>query len=436
MAERGASVVRVGAPPLLLGAILALTAVNLRAAVTSVGPVLRELQLDLGISDTLAGVLTTLPLVSFGIIGLLAARIGRRLGTEPALVLAMLAIVAGLAIRAAAPTIGWLLVTTFIALAGIAVANVLVPVAVKAWFPDSVGRATGLYSMAISAGVALPAGLTVPVAEALGSWRFGLAVWAVPALLALGPWAVLAVIRRRDARASAPVGGGPDVVTGAVAASASGATTSTSTTSTSTPSASTPTASTPVVPVHRRVKAWGLTVFFGLQSLEAYTAMGWLPAILQDAGLSPTRAGVMLAITMAIGAPISLALPMLAARSFDQRPWVYALAAASLAAYVGLIVAPGAAPLLWAVLLGIGLGAFPLALVLLGLRASTAAGTGALSSLAQGGGYLMAALGPVTVGALHDVTGEWTWPLVALVVLLVPKVIAGSVAASPGYVDD
>ncbi len=421
MAERGASVVRVGAPPLLLGAILALTALNLRAAVTSVGPVLRELQLDLGISDTLAGVLTTLPLVSFGIVGLLAARIGRRLGTEPALVLAMLAIVAGLAIRAAAPTIGWLLVTTFIALAGIAVANVLVPVAVKAWFPDSVGRATGLYSMAISAGVALPAGITVPIADALGSWRFGLAVWVVPALLALGPWAVLAAIRRRDARASAPVGGGPDVVTGAVAASSSGATTSTS---------------TPAVPVHRRIKAWGLTGFFGLQSLEAYTAMGWLPAILQDAGLSPTRAGVMLAITMAIGAPISLALPVLAARSFDQRPWVYALAAASGAAYVGLIVAPGAAPLLWAVLLGIGLGAFPLALVLLGLRASTSAGTGALSSLAQGGGYLMAALGPVTVGALHDVTGEWTWPLVALLVLLVPKVLAGSVAASPGYVDD
>lgn len=421
MAERGASVVRVGAPPVLLGAILALTALNLRAAVTSVGPVLRELQLDLGISDTLAGVLTTLPLLSFGIIGLLAARIGRRLGTEPALVLAMFAIVAGLAIRAAAPTIGWLLVTTFIALAGIAVANVLVPVAVKAWFPDAVGRATGLYSMAISAGVALPAGITVPVADAFGSWRFGLAVWAIPALLALGPWAVLAVIRRRDARASAPVAGGPDVVTGAASASASGATTSTS---------------TPVVPVHRRVKAWGLTVFFGLQSLEAYTAMGWLPAILQDAGLSPTRAGVMLAVTMAIGAPISLALPVLAARSPDQRPWVYALAGASVAAYVGLIVAPEAAPLLWAVLLGIGLGAFPLALVLLGLRASTAAGTGALSSLAQGGGYLMAALGPVTVGALHDVTGEWVWPLLALLVLLVPKVIAGSLAASPGYVDD
>jgi MFS transporter, CP family, cyanate transporter len=189
------------------------------------------------------------------------------------------------------------------------------------------------------------------------------------------------------------------------------------------------------VAVHRQLKAWALAGFFGLQSLEAYTAMGWLPAIFQDAGVPAARAGALLAVTMVLGVPISLLLPRLAARSDDQRVYVVGLIVVSVSAYLGLILAPAAAPLLWAVLLGIGLGAFPLALVLIGLRASTTRGTAALSSLAQGAGYTLAATGPVTVGALHDLTGEWTWPLLTLVALLVPKLVVGLIAAAPGTVD-
>jgi MFS transporter, CP family, cyanate transporter len=191
---------RPGAPSaasaLLLGTVLVLTALNLRAAVTSVGPVLRQLQSDLGMSDTVAGVLTTLPVVCFGLFGLLASRLGRRVGTETALVAALVAIAAGLGVRALAPTTGWLLLMSLIPLAGIAVGNVLVPVVVKAWFPYDVGRATGWYSMAIAAGTALPAALTVPVASELGGWRAGLGIWALPAAAALLPWWWLAVTRR------------------------------------------------------------------------------------------------------------------------------------------------------------------------------------------------------------------------------------------------
>jgi MFS transporter, CP family, cyanate transporter len=427
---------RPGPSTALLAVTLLLTALNLRGAVSSVGPVLRDMQLDLGMSDSAAGVLTTLPAFAFGFVGLLTAHIGRRMGTERALLVALALISTGLLVRVIVPGVGLLLVTSLLALIGIAVANVLVPVAVKSWFPDDVGKMTGWYSTALTFGVAVPAATTVPIAEAFGGWRVGLGVWALPALVALLPWALIARSRRRPptsglegARPSGSSGTPPDGEA---------------------PEATTPAAgsvegavrdgpvvgqTSPPVAVHRQLRAWALTVFFGLQALEAYTTMGWLPAILQDAGVSPGRAGVMLAVTMGLGAPISLVIPRLAARSPDQRPWVVGLTVMSVAAYIGLIVAPASAPWVWSILLGIGLGAFPLVLVLIGLRAATTAGTVALSSLVQGVGYLVAALGPVTIGVLHERTGGWVVPLLVLLGLLVPKFVAGLIAAAPGTVD-
>lgn len=430
MTGRATNAVRAGAPALLLAVTLVLTAANLRAAVTSVGAVLREVQAALGMSDALAGVLTTLPVLCFGVVGLLAARLGRRVGSETAIMAALAAVVVGLAGRAMAPTTAWLLVGSLLSLTGVAVGNVLVPVVVKTWFPRSVGRATGWYSMAIAAGTAIPAAVTVPIADAAGGWRIGLAVWALPALAALVPWAVLTRLRRRHVAAVAPatddvLGAGGWAAVGTRRSEAGGGT-----------AVLTAPPATATVPVHRRAKAWALAAFFGLQSLEAYTAMGWLPTILQDAGVSPARAGAMLGVTMVIGAPISLLLPVLAVRTPDQRPWVGVLITASAVAWTGLILAPAAAPLLWAVVLGIGLGGFPLALVLLALRAATPTGTAALSSLAQGVGYLVAALGPVSVGALRGWSGSWGLPLTVLLVLLVPKLISGRIAAAPGHVDD
>jgi hypothetical protein len=191
-------------------------------------------------------------------------------------------------------------------------------------------------------------------------------------------------------------------------------------------------ASAASVPIHRGVQAWGLTGFFGLQSLAAYVIMGWLPSIYQDAGIAPARAGLLLALVVGIGAPISVVLPELAARRPDQRAWVVGLAAMAASAYLGLLLAPAAAPVVWAVLLGTGMGAFPLALVLIGLRALTNEGTAKLSALSQGVGYLIGASGPVVIGVLRDVTGSWRAPLVVLLVLLIPRSSAVSSLAERG----
>jgi MFS transporter, CP family, cyanate transporter len=143
----------------------------------------------------------------------------------------------------------------------------------------------------------------------------------------------------------------------------------------------------------------------------------------------------MVSVTMVIAAPVSLLLPFVIARSPDQRILVVVLLVAALLAYLGLIHAPTAAPWVWVSLSGLGMSAFPLALFMIGLRAATARGTAELSSLAQGFGFLIATLGPLAVGILHERTGGWTVPLWLLVALLVPKLFTGLVAGTPGYVD-
>lgn len=382
---------------LLIVAVL-LAAFNLRPAVTSVGAVLRDVQAGTGMSDTLAGVLTSVPVIAFGAVGLLSGRITRRLGPARTLVAALATLTVGLVARVSVATPAVVLLGSAVALAGIAAANVLLPVAVKRWFPGHVGRATGLYTMALSIGTALAAALTVPVARLTGGWRGGLAAWAVPAVIALGAW--IAVARRSDGEMPAP-----ETVAGRA------------------------------VPVHRSRQAWALAVFFGTQSLAAYVAMGWLPTIYQDAGVAPTAAGLYLALVMIVGAPVAIALPVIAARRPDQRVVVVVLVLLTAGAYLGLLLAPAALPWLWALILGVGFGAFPLALTMIGLRTATAVGTAQLSSLAQGAGYLIAAGGPVAVGVIHEATDGWTWPILALLLVLVPQLVAGLSAARPGYVD-
>jgi MFS transporter, CP family, cyanate transporter len=390
-----------------------LTAVNLRPAVTSAGALLREVQLGTGMSGFEAGLLTSLPPVCFGAFGLLAGRLGRRFGTATTVALGLLLVAVSLVVRTMTDQAWWLLLWTVPALAGMAVGNVLLPVAVKRVFPTRVGRVTGIYSFGLALGTAAAAGLTVPIATLASSWRFGLAIWAVPAILAAIPWWWLRVVR-------API----PIPTPAATTPAA-----------TTPAATPPAASPPARPLRHGPQSWALAGFFGLQSLAAYVVMGWLPTIYQDAGVDPARAGLLLALVVGIGAPISIVLPELAARRPDQRAWVVGLAAMAAAAYLGLILAPAGAPVLWAVLLGIGMGAFPLALVLIGLRALTSEGTAKLSSLAQGVGYLIAASGPMAIGLLRDATDSWTPPLLVLLALLVPQIGCGLVAGRAGHVD-
>ncbi|WP_405732789.1 CynX/NimT family MFS transporter [Streptomyces sp. NBC_01537] len=384
--------------PLVVAAVL-LAALNLRPAITSLGAVLEEARDGLGMSGAVAGLLTSVPVLCFAAFGIAAPRLARRFGPAAVICAAMAVIALGLTLRPLAGGTPVFLAASVVALAGIAVTNVLMPVIVKRYFPDRVGPMTGIYSMALTAGAALGSAATVPVARAAGgSWRIGLGAWAVVAVVAILPWLALARDRVR---------GG---ATGAAPA--------------------------PAVRITRSRTAWALAVFFGLQATSAYVVMGWLPQIFRDAGVAAGTAGLLSAVAAGMGVPLSFVLPALAGRMRHQGLLAVALGLFGLAGYGGLWLAPAAAPLLWAVLLGVTNATFPLALTMIGMRSRTGSGVVRLSAFTQCTGYLIAFPGPILVGALYQHSGGWGLPIGLMVAILLPQTVAGVLAGRSRFVED
>jgi CP family cyanate transporter-like MFS transporter len=380
----------------LLGIAVVLAAVNLRPAVTSVGSVLDEMRESLGASSTWSGALTTAPGLCFAAAGFAAPWVAKRIGVAGAVAAALALLSIGLIIRVFdGPLV--VLGGTLVATAGIALANVLIPVVVKESFTARIGLMTGLYTGALQAGGALGSAVTPPLDSAFGGWRPGLASWAVPSALALVVW--LSFARTRP---GVPAGEGSPESTGRSLLGSG--------------------------------LAWTVTLFFGLQACLAYVIMGWLPEVLMDAGVSRGNAGLLLGLVSILGLPVSLIVPPLAARQGSQSWWTFGLGVFGFAGVVGVMVAPAAAPVLWAILLGLGMSVFSLALTTIALRARTGGDTARLSAMAQGFGYLLAALGPFLFGLLHDVTGGWTVPFAMLLVVVVGQMVFGVLAGRPRYV--
>ena len=384
----------VGSALLAIG--VALAAANLRPAVTSLASVLGDVRAALGVSAAWTSALTAVPALCFGFAAFAAPWLGRRLGMARAIGLSLGVLTLGLVLRVIDGP--WVVLGgTFIACAGIAVSNVLIPVVVKASFPDKVGLITGVYTGTLAAGAALAAALTPRLEDFLGSWRLAVGVWALLSAGAVIVWF-----------AAARHGQESTVVRSAAPAEKRS--------------------------LLRSPLAWVITVFFGLQSLFAYTVMGWLPAMLVDSGVDRNTAGMLLAVSMLLGVPVSLFVPPLAARFSSQGPMVLALGALSFAGIFGMLVAPSAAPGLWVVLIGFGMGMFPLALLIMSLRTKSTSDTARLSAMAQSLGYLIAATGPFAFGVLRDATGSWTTSLVLQLVLLAALTGLGMIAGRPRYI--
>ncbi|MCX4732920.1 MFS transporter [Streptomyces sp. NBC_01363] len=381
---------------------LVLTALNLRPAITSLGALLEEVRDGLHMSGSAAGVLTSVPPLCFAVFGIMAPRLARRFGPGTVVCAGMIAITAGLVIRPLVGGTAGFLAASALALMGIAVSNVLMPVIVKRWFPDRVGSMTGLYSMALALGTSLAAAVTVPMTSALGgSWRLGLGVWAVLAAVAILPW--IPVVRERSGAPGQPAAQHPD---------------------------------TPALRITRSRTAWGLACFFGLQATAAYITMGWMPQIFRDAGVSAGTAGVLLAVTMAMGVPLAFVIPRVASRMKNQGPIVVLLGSCGLIGYAGLYFAPAGGAWAWALLLGISNCSFPLALTMIGMRSRTGAGVVRLSAFAQSVGYLISIPGPLLIGVLYQHSGGWELPIALMAGLMVPQMAVGILAGRDRTIED
>ncbi|MEU3600779.1 MFS transporter [Streptomyces sp. NPDC006798] len=402
----------------LVMAAVVLAALNLRPAITSLGPLLEEARTGLGMSGTVAGLLTSVPAATFAVFGIAAPRLARRFGPAAVVCAGLAAVAAGLLLRPFAGGTPGFLAATALALIGIAVGNVLMPVIVKRYFPDRVGTMTGLYSMALAVGSSVVAATTVPLTAALGGdWRTGLAVWGLLAVVAVVPWALVVRDRRRRSRDTGP----------APAEAAAPATV---------PSDTSGAGERPAGRIVRSRTAWALAGFFGIQATGAYITMGWLPQIFRDAGVPAGTSGVLLAVTMVMGVPLAFVIPRLAARLRHQGPIVVVLGLSGFAGYTGLLAAPAAGAWAWALLLGISNCAFPLALTMIGLRSRSAAGVVRLSAFAQSTGYLISIPGPLVVGVLYEHSGGWQLPLTLMAGLLVPQILLGVLAGRDRTIED
>ncbi|MEU9465578.1 CynX/NimT family MFS transporter [Streptomyces avermitilis] len=391
---------------------IVLTALNLRPAITSLGALLEEVRDGLGMSGSVAGLLTSVPPLCFAVFGVMAPRLARRFGAAAVVGAGMVAITAGLVIRPYAGGTAGFLAGSALALMGIAVSNVLMPVIVKRWFPDRVGSMTGLYSMALALGTSAAAAVTVPLTDALGgSWQSGLAVWAGLAAAAVLPWIPL-VRARAAAEDTHGFVGSPEEAAAAAPQEPDG------------------------LRITRSRTAWALAVFFGLQATAAYITMGWMAQIFRDAGVAAGTAGLLLAVTMVMGVPLAFVIPRLATRLPHQGPIAVVLGVCGLAGYAGLYFAPAAGAWAWALLLGVSNCAFPLALTMVGMRARTGAGVAKLSAFAQSTGYLISIPGPLLVGVLYQHSGGWGLPIALMAGLMIPQIVVGIVAGRNRTVEE
>lgn len=382
---------------LFVGIIL--IAVNLRAALTSVGPLIGIIRDDTGISNALAGMLTTLPLLAFAILSPVAPALSRRFGIETVLFLSMVVLTVGIWIRSVSSPWTIMLGTALLGMA-IAIGNVLLPSLVKRDFPRNIGLMTGAYSMSMNMLAAIASGISIPLAAipTLG-WQGSLIIWSALSLLASIVW----VTQRRRS---------PVTVSKVSSAQKSGS-------------------------MMKSKLAWQITLFMGLQSFTFYVNVSWLPEILHSQGLDYTAAGWMLSILQFVSLPFSFIIPVLAGRNPSQRLLVFISAVCMFTGYIGLLAGLQSLNILWVILIGIAGGAnFSLSLMFFTLRTRTVGESAALSGMAQSLGYLLAAIGPMLIGYMHDSTNGWSVPLMILAGVVVIMFLFGFGAAKPGYTSE
>ncbi|MCU1477931.1 MAG: transporter permease [Subtercola sp.] len=400
--------------PLWAGRALALVgvllvAINLRTAVAALSPIFSDISVDIPLGSLGIGVLGTLPPLCFAVFGLLTPVFQRHLRLESLLLIALGAVVLGDVGRGLSGSYWMLAVSSVVTFAGMGTGNVLLPPLVKKYFPDRIGLVTSLYATVMALFSLFPPLVAVPLSDAT-NWRISVSVWGVFGLIAVLPWIRLLV---RDRQQTPPAA--VSTVEGVIAG---------------------PDAQLMGRAWHSSL-AWALGIMFGITSLNVYAIFAWLPELLVDsAGLDPALAGSLLALYSGIGIPMALVIPILAARLTNISVLVWVGGACYGLGDLGLLLVPSTATWLWIALIGTGPLLFPLSLVLINLRTRTQAGSVALSGFMQGVGYIIGAVGPLAVGILHQLTGEWTLPLIFLLATVPVIVIAGLVVARPRMLED
>nr|WP_296774591.1 MFS transporter [Rhodococcus sp. (in: high G+C Gram-positive bacteria)] len=382
------------------------SALTLRAAVTSISPLFGRIGADLHFGSTVVGLVGMLPPAMFAVFGLLTPVIVKRTGLERAALLAMTLTTIGMATRAFAPGTGSLLGLSAIALAGMGIGNVVIPPLVKRYFSDRLAVVSTLYICALQISTMVPPLLAVPVAGAHG-WRISIGIWAVVGLAAAVPWLGVVLVRRgRDTEDVSGESGSAAVH------------------------------EAPAGKIYRSSLAWGMVGMFAMTSFITYAMLTWLPTILTDAGIDEALAGASVAAFGAMGLISALVAPSLCARLRNPFGLVIAAAVFYLVGFAGLYFSPTSGTVLWVCLIGLGTMTFPMSLTLINLRTRTPGGSSGLSGFTQGLGYVVSATGPLSFGLLHTLSGGWAVPMLVLTGCVAVLLVGGYLCCRPRMLED
>jgi CP family cyanate transporter-like MFS transporter len=386
-------------PVLLLVGVL-LVALNLRGPLVAVAPVVDDLRRDLDVTAGTLGLLTSIPVLCFGLAAPIASLLIARTGVHRAVLVSMAGVLAGTLLRSLGSPEAAIAGTVVIGL-GITVGNVVVPVVIGRDFPGATNIVTAAYTAALNIGSTMTSALTAPLAEVIG-WQGALAAWGLLVAVAAAVWT--AALRRHVAKAAAAEEAG-----------------------TAPPP---PPPAAPVGSVWRQPAAWGLTLAFAGQAFSYYGATAWLPTLLADEnGMSKSAAGVSSSLFQLLAVVGAFSVPALVA--WWKRPSLVLLAITVVwaALPIGLLVAPDLWAL-WCCLAGAAQGGgITVVFIAIVRRSRDLTENRRLSAMVQGGGYAVAATGPLVIGAVHDATGGWTVPLLVILGAVVVMAVAGTASA-------
>ncbi|MHC1724245.1 MAG: CynX/NimT family MFS transporter [Aminipila sp.] len=382
----------------LMSLVIITTAVCLRAPITSVGSILYCIVQDLNLSNTIAGAITTIPLIVIAALSPCISKISEKTGINQALLLGLITMLVGIIIRSFGGIFGLLLGTALIG-AGIAFGNVLIPAIIKSFFPDKIGTMTGVFTTTMSICSGIGAGISVPLAVELGwGWRWTFCIWAVATLLAI--FTSIIQINRI-----------PTV---------------------NNPSEKLDIKGKPQKPLYKIPLAWWVAVMFGGQSCVFYMMVTWLPTIVTDRGISAMSAGVIATVFQLAAIPANFATPIFAGYFKNQSRLAVCVAGLGIIGLVGILFAK--TMILLAIstgILALGLGGtFSLSLVIFGMRTSDGIQAARLSGFAQSAGYVMAAIGPTLAGAIYDFSGNWAVPIILAIVIMIFDLVAANIAGA------
>lgn len=360
-----------------------LVGANLRAPLTSAGALITIIREDLMMTHSLAGMVTTLPLLAFAFLSPFAPKISRRIGMEWTILLALLAIFVGVIVRSLFGVTALFIGTLLVGL-GIAIGNVLSPVIIQLHFPLRVGIVMGFYAISMNIFGALGSGISISLANISSfGWKGALSAWVVVAILAIIFW-LPQLKRTRDPLTS-----------------------ETKTTGRS-------------YNLWRSTLAWFITIFMGLQSLMYYTFITWLPDILTTKGFSMQTAGWMLFLMQLALIPITFIVPIVAEKMNDQKLLSAVTASFFIISIFGIMSGNAIFVPISAMMFGMACGSsFSLCMMFFNLRTVNSTQAAEMSGMAQSIGYLLAAIGPTLFGALHDIYGNWNVPFIVLICISV-----------------